>query len=63
LQVKEYEKYYVFEGDPGTLKMDILREASSILHKVLATVMEKAEVRLVAVNGVLHNAIKHQRTA
>eukprot|EP00967_Tisochrysis_lutea_P148406 scaffold283512_cov19-Tisochrysis_lutea.AAC.1 len=39
------EKYYVFEGDPGSRKMDILRETANTLQKAMATVNEKAEVR------------------
>mmetsp|Transcript_765 Transcript_765/g.1791 ORF Transcript_765/g.1791 Transcript_765/m.1791 type:complete len:86 (+) Transcript_765:273-530(+) len=43
MQVKDMEKYYVFEGDPGSRKMDILRETANTLQKAMATVNEKAE--------------------
>uniref|UniRef100_A0A7S3QRY1 PUB domain-containing protein n=2 Tax=Dunaliella tertiolecta TaxID=3047 RepID=A0A7S3QRY1_DUNTE len=43
VQVKDMEKYYVFEGDPGSRKMDILRETANTLQKAMATVNEKAE--------------------
>ncbi len=43
-QVREMEKYYVFEGTVGSQKMGVLSEATKTLQKALSTVNEKAEV-------------------
>lgn len=44
-QVENLEKFFYFDGEPGSHKWQIMSEGLGLLQRALATIHEKAEVR------------------
>lgn len=53
MQVVDMQKFWVFDGTPGTHKYAIMEEACKVLQKSITLIHEKAEVRFEMNHGTL----------